>query len=177
MMDPEQIWREKSDDDLVEAGERLSEFTLEGERIIRAELRRRGLPDPPAPIDYCWKCGRGIYADGSEDACDSCGEPYAEAVRVKRTESDEPLIVEVVYRSRFAHEVELVIAQLEEADIVVVRGVSRFGTDEAMRYLEIAALDRSEYTVVVAASDATRAREIIEGLPVSRGDDGKPSLG
>jgi hypothetical protein len=40
-MDPEQIWREKSDEDLIEACERLSEFTSEGERIIRAELARR----------------------------------------------------------------------------------------------------------------------------------------
>jgi hypothetical protein len=82
-MDAEQIWREKSDDELVEAGERLFEFTADGERIIRDELRRRGLPDPPAPVDYCWKCGRGIYATGSPEACDSCGEPLAEAVRVR----------------------------------------------------------------------------------------------
>jgi hypothetical protein len=44
-MDAERIWREKSDEELVEAGGRLSEFTAEGERIIRAELHRRGLPD------------------------------------------------------------------------------------------------------------------------------------
>jgi len=170
-MDPEQIWREKSDEDLIEAGERLSEFTLEGERIIRAELRRRGLPDPPAPVDYCWKCGRGIYSDGPEDACESCGEPFAEAVRLELTGTDEPLITEVVYRSRFAHEIELVIAQLEDAGIVVARGAGRLAADGALRYLEIPSLEFSEYTVVVAASDAARAREIIEGLPVSHGND------
>jgi hypothetical protein len=82
-MDPESIWREKSDEDLVEAAERLFEFTPEGERIIRAELCRRGLPDPPAPVDYCWKCGRSIYADGPDDACGNCGEPLAQAVRAK----------------------------------------------------------------------------------------------
>jgi hypothetical protein len=169
-MDPEQIWREKSDEDLVEAGERLSEFTSEGERIIRAELRRRGLPDPPAPVDYCWKCGRGIYAGRSADACENCGEPLVEAVRVRLAETDEPLITEVVYRSRFAHEIELVTAQLEEAGIVAARGGSGFGADVPLRYVEIPVLDLSEYTVVVAASDATRAREIIEGLPVSHGD-------
>jgi hypothetical protein len=175
-MDPEQIWRDKPDEDLVEAGERLFEFTAEGERIIRAELRRRGLPDPPAPVDYCWKCGRGIYAAGSADACDNCGEPFAEAVRVRLAETDEPLITEVVYRSRFAHEIELVTAQLDEAGIVTSRGASRFGAnlgDVGLRYLEIPALELSEYTVVVAASDATRAREIIDGLPVSHRDDEK----
>lgn len=169
VMDPEQIWREKSDEDLVEAGERLFEFTAEGERIIRAELQRRGLPEPPAPVDYCWKCGRGIYAGGSLDACENCGEPIAEVIRARKAETDEPLITEVVYRSRFAHEIELVTAELEEAGIVVARGGSGFGAH--VRHLNIAALNLSEYTVAVAASDARRAREIIQGLPVSQGDD------
>jgi hypothetical protein len=167
-MDPEQIWRDKSDEDLVEAGERLFEFTSDGERIIRAELRRRGLPDPPTPVDYCGKCGRGIYADGPQDACENCGEPLAQAVRLRLGARDEPLITEVVYRSRFAHEVELVTTQLEDAGIVVGPGV---GADAQLRYLGIPALNQSEYTVAVAASDASRAREIIEGLPVSRADD------
>jgi hypothetical protein len=170
-MDAEQIWREKSDEYLVEAGERLFEFTAEGERIIRAELRRRGLPDPPAPVDYCVRCGHGIYAGRSADACENCGEPLAEAVRVRLTETNEPLIPEVVYRSRFAHEIELVTAQLEDAGIVVARGASGVGADALLRYVEIPAVALSEYNVVVAAADATRAREIIEGLPVSHGDD------
>jgi hypothetical protein len=174
-MDPEQIWREKSDEDLVEAGERLSEFTSEGERIIRAELRRRGLADPPTPVDYCWKCRRGIYADGPDDACGNCGEPLVQAVRARLAETDEPLTTEVVYRSRFAHEVELVTAQLEEAGIVAAQGASSFGADVRLRYLGIPALNVSEYTVAVAAADASRAREIIEGLPVSHGDDEETS--
>jgi hypothetical protein len=169
-MDPEQIWREKSDEDLVEAGERLSEFTSEGERIIRAELRLRGLPDPPTPVDYCWKCGRGIYADGP-DTCENCGEPLAQTVRARLAETEEPLTTEVVYRSRFAHEIELVTAQLEEAGIVAAQGASRFGTDVRLRYVGIPSLNLSQYTVAVAAPDASRAREIIEGLPVSHGDD------
>ena len=164
-MDAEQVWREKPDEDLVEAGEHLSEFTSEGERIIRAELRRRGLPDPPMPVDYCSKCGRGIYADGPDDACGNCGEPLAQAVRAKLTET---LTTEVVYRSRFAHEVELVTAQLEEAGIVVAAGG---GADVRLHYPGIPVLSASEYTVAVATHDASRAREIIEGLPVSRGQD------
>jgi hypothetical protein len=172
-MDAERIWREKSDEDLVEAGRRLFEFTAEGEQIIRAELRRRGLPDAPAPVDYCWKCGRGIYAGGPDDACGNCGEPLAQTVSARLRGTDEPLITEV-YRSRFAHEVELVTAQLEEAGIVVARGATGFGGNIPLRYLEIPALELSAYTVVVAASDADRAREIIEGLPVSHGDDEAP---
>jgi hypothetical protein len=170
-MDPEQIWREKSDEDVVEAGERLFEFTAEGERIIRAELRRRGLPDPAEPVDYCWKCGRGIYAGASADVCGDCGEALVEAVRVRLTETDQPLETAIVYRSRFAHEVELVIAELENARIVVARGHRGFGNDMSLRYFETPVLERTEYTVVVAASDAARAREIIGTLPVSHSDD------
>jgi hypothetical protein len=170
-MDAEQIWREKSDDDLIEAGGRLFEFTADGERIIRAELRRRGLPDPPAPLAYCWKCGRGIYADGPDDACANCGEPLTQAISARLAEREEPLITEIVYRSRFAHEIELVASELEEAGIVVARGATGFGGNIPLRYLEIPALELFEFTVAVAVADATRARAIIEGLPVSHGDD------
>lgn len=39
----EQIWRSKSDELLLEAYGRLTEYTEEGQRFIRAELERRGL--------------------------------------------------------------------------------------------------------------------------------------
>lgn len=41
MGDAEDIWRAKTDEELLEAGEELSEYTEDGERIIRAELHRR----------------------------------------------------------------------------------------------------------------------------------------
>ncbi len=169
-MDAEQLWREKSDEELTEAGGRLFEFTADGERIIRAELGRRRLPDPPAPVDYCWKCGRGIYADGPDNICANCGEPLAPAISARLAERDEPLITDIVYRSRFAHEIELVTAALEDAGIAVARGARGFGGNIPLRYLDFPALEISQFTVVVAASDAARAREIIEGLPVSQGE-------
>ena len=46
MSDAERIWSEKSDEDLLDAAASLGEFTPEGQRIIRAELERRGLEDP-----------------------------------------------------------------------------------------------------------------------------------
>lgn len=46
MDDAERIWREKSDDDLIEAAAELDQFTEEGKAIIRAELKRRRLEDP-----------------------------------------------------------------------------------------------------------------------------------
>ena len=42
----ERIWRSKSDDDVIDAAGELSTYTEEGQRVIRAELRRRGLEDP-----------------------------------------------------------------------------------------------------------------------------------
>lgn len=49
----EQIWRDKTDDEVAEAASELSQYTEEAERVIRAELQRRGLPEPeadPLPI-------------------------------------------------------------------------------------------------------------------------------
>ncbi len=46
MSDMEKIWREKSDEDLLEAAATLSDFTEEGQRVLRSELKRRGMEDP-----------------------------------------------------------------------------------------------------------------------------------
>jgi hypothetical protein len=40
-------WRVMPDDRVADAAKHLSDYTEEGERIIRAELRRRGMADPP----------------------------------------------------------------------------------------------------------------------------------
>lgn len=47
MTDLEEIWRQKSDQELAEGARHLAEYTQEGQRVIRAELRRRGLAEPP----------------------------------------------------------------------------------------------------------------------------------
>jgi hypothetical protein len=47
MHDAEAHWRGKRDEELAEAASQLSDYTEEGERIIRAELRRRGMAEPP----------------------------------------------------------------------------------------------------------------------------------
>lgn len=46
MTDAERIWNAKSDDDLLIAAAELDTYTDEGRRVIREELRRRGLEDP-----------------------------------------------------------------------------------------------------------------------------------
>lgn len=46
MTDMERIWRQKTDDEVVEAAGSLFEYTEEAARAIRAEIQRRGLPEP-----------------------------------------------------------------------------------------------------------------------------------
>lgn len=65
MDDAERIWREKSDDDLIEAAADLGQFTDAGREFIRAELRRRGLEDP-------------VEQAGSETEAEGDGEPEPE---------------------------------------------------------------------------------------------------
>jgi len=46
MTDVEQIWRDKTDDEVAEAACNVSEYTEEAARVIRAEMQRRALPEP-----------------------------------------------------------------------------------------------------------------------------------
>ena len=68
MDDARRIWREKSDDDLIEAAAELDQFTEEGRAIIRAELKRRHLEDPVEQ--------KGRQDDPAEDT-----EPEPECLR------------------------------------------------------------------------------------------------
>ena len=47
MSQMEGIWSSKSDDEVLEAARDLPNYTAEAESIIRAELRRRSLEEPP----------------------------------------------------------------------------------------------------------------------------------
>jgi Lipocalin-like domain/Putative prokaryotic signal transducing protein len=76
MEDAEAIWAAKSDDELLKASRELFEYTEAGERTIRAELKRRGLPEPDPPIGKCARCGRSIAANHPGDACSECEEPF-----------------------------------------------------------------------------------------------------
>ena len=51
MSDLEQLWRDKGDADLIEAAAQLEDFTDDGRRVIRAELKRRGMEDPVEQAD------------------------------------------------------------------------------------------------------------------------------
>lgn len=71
MNDAERIWSEKSDEELIEAAAALTEFTVEGQRIVRAELKRRGLEDP---VDQAASESAAGGADGEavEPECLRC---------------------------------------------------------------------------------------------------------
>jgi hypothetical protein len=78
MADAREIWREKSDEELLEAAAALDEFTEEGKWIIRAELRSRGLEDPMEQAGTwganaegleCLRCQAPLrYIDPTEDS-------------------------------------------------------------------------------------------------------------
>jgi hypothetical protein len=44
-------WEIMTDDHVADAATHLSDYTEEAEQIIRAELRRRGLAEPPLTPD------------------------------------------------------------------------------------------------------------------------------
>lgn len=46
----EEFWRQKSDQELKVAAQELTDYTEEAEQVIRAEIRRRGMPEPPTFI-------------------------------------------------------------------------------------------------------------------------------
>jgi hypothetical protein len=91
MSDMEHIWREKSDEDLLEAAAKLSDFTEEGQGVIRAELKRRGMEDP---VEQVGELAREAPASepeeaGSEDAAQGEGPealslPEPECLRCHR---------------------------------------------------------------------------------------------
>ena len=50
MTDADQIWSDRTDDEVLDAARTLSDYTEDGQRVIRAELQRRGLPEPDPPV-------------------------------------------------------------------------------------------------------------------------------
>jgi hypothetical protein len=88
MTDADLIWRSKSDEELAEAAAALGDYTEEGESLIRAELRRRGLAEPPPPLGRCARCGRSIHVSDPGDECAQCGEPLSADVRSALSAAD-----------------------------------------------------------------------------------------
>jgi hypothetical protein len=45
----EEIWRCKTNDQVAAAAQTIDEYTAEGQRVILAEMQRRGIPEPVPP--------------------------------------------------------------------------------------------------------------------------------
>jgi len=75
MSESEKLWRAKADDEVLAAARRLAEYTEEGERVIRAELRHRGFDEPPPIIRH---------SDPGGEAQTSISHRYTDAYRVAR---------------------------------------------------------------------------------------------
>ena len=52
MSDAGGAWRRRSDQEILEAANHLDQYTDEGHRVIRAELLRRGIAEPPSAAAY-----------------------------------------------------------------------------------------------------------------------------
>ena len=164
MADAEAIWAAKTDDELLEAAGQLSQYTEEGERIIRAELQRRGLPEPDPPIGQCAHCERSIDPHYSGAECSQCGAPFsAEILRVLGSETVD-VVLEPVFRTGDAFLIPLAKSLLEGEGIeYLVRGENLqdlFGIGRLGGYNYVTG--PAEFWV--HAHDAERARTLLEGL-------------
>ena len=166
MSDAEAIWAAKTDDELLEAAAELSEYTEDGERVIRAELKRRGLPQPDPPIGVCPRCGRSIARNHPRDECSQCGEVLpSEMLRMLRGHSHEAEAALVpVLRTGDAGLILLAKSLLEREVIeYFVRGENLqdlFGAGRLGGYNYVTG--PAEFWV--RAGDAERARALVDGL-------------
>jgi hypothetical protein len=58
MSSAEDIWRRKTDEEVAQAAGCLADYTEEGQAVIRAEMSRRGIAEPP-PVASAPEMGRG----------------------------------------------------------------------------------------------------------------------
>ena len=164
MADAEAIWAAKTDDELLEAARELPEYTEEGERIVRAELQRRGLPQPDPPIGECSRCGRSIARNHLHDECSQCGEPLPpEILRALGAQTPEAALVPVL-RTGDAGLIPLAKSLLEGEGIeYLVRGENLqdlFGAGRLGGYNYVTG--PAEFWV--HTHDAERARTLLGGL-------------
>jgi len=166
MTDAEGIWADKTDDELLEAGAELSEYTEDGERIIRAELQRRGLPAPDPPLGKCSRCGKSIGRSHSRE-CSQCGEPFPQEILQLLGGERSDIALELVLRTGDAALIPLAKSLLEAEGIeYLVRGENLqdpFGARRVGGYNYITGV--AEF--LVHPDDAERARTVLEGLPVA----------
>lgn len=172
MEDADAIWAAKSDDELLEASNELYEFTEAGEGIIRAELRRRRLPEPDPPIGKCAGCGRSIASNQPGDRCSECEEPFPpEILRKLGADTPEPALV-CVLRAEDPGFVPLAKSMLSERGIeYLVRGEDL--QDPFGAHVGGGGYGSGPVEFWVREEDEARARALFDGLtaPPAHGAD------
>jgi|KBSMisStandDraft_5_1062788.scaffolds.fasta_scaffold22944_3 hypothetical protein len=131
MNDAEALWRGKTDEEVADAARQLSDYTEEGERIIRGELRRRGMAEAPPterPIDE-WS-----------------------STVVNRDVDDTQLVVVGTFSNTI--EAELAQGALQAADIASLVSADDAGGLRPSLWL-------SGVRLLVRAEDARQAQEIL----------------
>lgn len=164
MADAEAVWAAKADDELLEAAGELFEYNQAGERAIRAELERRGLPQPDPPIGECSRCGRSIARNHPRDECSECGEAFPpDILRGLGARAPEAALV-LVLRTGDAGLIPLAKSLLEGEGIeYLVRGDNLqdlFGAGRLGGYNYVTG--PAEFWV--RSPDAERARTLLDGL-------------
>jgi len=78
---------------------------------------------------------------------------------------------EFVYRSTYRHEVDMVVARLEQEGIAYHQAEERTGVRFAMPIASsVACLPGAWFLVIVPAAHAARARALVSSLPVSHSE-------
>jgi hypothetical protein len=131
MNDAEALWRSKTDEEVADAARQLSDYTEEGERIIRGELRRRGMAEPPP----------------TERPIDEWNSPV-----VNRYVDDTPLVVVGTFPNTI--EAELARGALQAADIASLVSADDAGGLRPSLWL-------SGVRLLVRPEDARQAQEIL----------------
>lgn len=164
MANADEIWAAKSDEELLEAARDLGEYTEEGERVIRAELRRRRLPPPDPPIGRCSQCGRSIFRNHRRDACAQCGEPFPSEVMQATGARGADVVLVSVLRTADAGLLGFATSLLQNEEIEhFVRGENvqdLFGVGRLGGYNFVT----GPAELCVRADDEERARVLLEGL-------------
>lgn len=164
MTDADDLWAARSDEELLRAASELDEYTEEGERIIRAELRRRHLPPPAPAVGRCARCGRSIFDNVERHACAQCGEPYsADVAEALGGGSVEVRLVPVLRTADaglmlFAKsllEGELIVCEARGERVQDYFGVGRLGGYNVIT---------GPASLWVRATDEPRARTLLDGL-------------
>jgi hypothetical protein len=66
----EELWRQKSDRQLEVAARNITEYTEEAEQVIRAEIRKRGMPEPPTFIRNAIRDAHGLTPVANQETED-----------------------------------------------------------------------------------------------------------